>query len=101
MKLAEALSAKLDKYPTILLAHQPRAAQQALMQFAGIDLILCGHTHGGQFFPFNILVYFFNPFFSGLYKQKDTFVYVSSGTYFYGIPFRIGSRKEITLITLV
>lgn len=101
MKLSKALSGKSAKYPTILLAHQPKAAQQALNQFSDIDLILSGHTHGGQFFPMHIPIYLFNPFFAGLYKHKEIYVYVSSGTYFYGIPLRIGSTPEITILTLV
>ena len=102
MKLSKALSGKSTKYPTILLAHQPQAAQQALNQFADIDLILSGHTHGGQFFPMHIPIYLYNyPFFAGLYKERETYVYVSSGTYFYGVPLRIGSTSELTILTLV
>lgn len=100
MKLPQALSGRHDKFPTILLAHQPWAARQALKEYQDIDLILSGHTHGGQFFPMHIPIYFYNPFFSGLYKEKETFVYVSSGTYFYSVPLRIGSTPEITVVTL-
>lgn len=100
MKLPQALGGRHDKFPTILLAHQPWAAHQALKEYQDIDLILSGHTHGGQFFPMHIPIYFYNPFFSGLYKEKETFVYVSSGTYFYSVPLRIGSTPEITVVTL-
>lgn len=100
MKLSQALSGRHNKFPTILLAHQPWAAYQALKEHQDIDLILSGHTHGGQFFPMHIPIYFYNPFFSGLYKEKETFVYVSSGTYFFSVPLRIGSTSEITVLTL-
>ncbi len=100
MKLSQALDGRHDKFPTILLAHQPWAAHQALNQYQDIDLILSGHTHGGQFFPMHIPIYYYNPFFAGLYKEKETFVYVSSGTYFYSVPLRIGSTPEITVLTL-
>ena len=100
MKLSQALSGRRNNSPTILLAHQPRAARLALNEDQNIDLILSGHTHGGQFFPMHIPIYFYNPFFSGLYKEKETFVYVSSGTYFYSVPLRIGSTPEITILTL-
>jgi uncharacterized protein len=38
----------------VLLAHQPKSAYAA--RDAGFDLQLSGHTHGGQYFPFNLLV---------------------------------------------
>lgn len=100
MKLSQALDGRLNKFPTILLAHQPWAAYQAVNQYNDIDLILSGHTHGGQFFPMHIPIYFYNPFFAGLYKEKETFIYVSSGTYYYSVPLRIGSTPEITVLTL-
>jgi len=101
MDLAKALKDRDSKYPTILLAHQPHAARKALDMYDNIDLILSGHTHGGQFFPLHIPVYLWNPFFRGLYKMKDTQIYVSSGTVYWGIPLRIGSTPEISVITLI
>lgn len=100
MKLSQALSGRYSKFPTVLLAHQPWAAKRALDQYQDIDLILSGHTHGGQFFPLHIPIYLYNPFFAGLYKHQETFIYVSSGTYFFSIPLRIGSTSEITILTL-
>ncbi|KAK7500305.1 hypothetical protein BaRGS_00008528 [Batillaria attramentaria] len=86
--------------PVILLTHQPRAAKAALHSPYRIDLVLAGHTHGGQFIPMNLGAYFLNPFFAGLYEYKNSHVYVSQGTQFFGIPFRMGSTMEITEITL-
>lgn len=85
----------------MLLAHQPIAAKWALQERPDINLILSGHTHGGQIFPLNAGAYLLNPFFVGLYKVgQNTFVYVSPGTMYYGIPMRLGSRAEITEIIL-
>ena len=64
--------------------------------------MLAGHTHGGQFFPMMILAYLFNPFFAGLYQYgKYSYVYVSQGTQYWGIPMRLGSTMEITQIILM
>lgn len=61
-----------------------------------------GHTHGGQIFPLTFLSYLVNPFFAGLYKieGRDTHVYVSTGTQYWGVPMRIATSMEITLTTL-
>ncbi len=84
----------------ILLAHQPAAADEAARY--GVDLQLSGHTHGGQIWPFNYLVYLQQPYTQGHYYHKDsqTQVYVSAGTGFWGPPMRLGTSAEITLITL-
>ena len=101
MNLKQALQDRNPNFPTILLAHQPHAAKQAINSYNNIDLILSGHTHGGQLFPMHIPIYLWNPFFAGLYKMKETWIYVSSGTVYWGVPMRIGSTPEITIITLI
>ena len=83
----------------VLLAHQPRSAFAA--QAAGFDLQLSGHTHGGQYFPFNLLVHFFQPFVAGLHHLEEMWLYVSRGTGYWGPPIRLGAPSEITLIELV
>ncbi|XP_034984812.1 transmembrane protein with metallophosphoesterase domain [Zootoca vivipara] len=101
MDLNKALADCGTDHAIILLAHQPLAAKWALQARPDINLILSGHTHGGQIFPLNIAAYFLNPFFVGLYKVgQNTFVYVSPGTLYYGMPMRLGSRAEITEIIL-
>ncbi|XP_068942234.1 transmembrane protein with metallophosphoesterase domain [Petaurus breviceps papuanus] len=101
MDLTKALDGCSPDHTTILLAHQPLAAKWALQARPDINLILSGHTHGGQIFPLNVGAYLLNPFFVGLYKVgQTTFVYVSPGTAYYGIPMRLGSRAEITEIIL-
>ena len=83
----------------ILLAHQPKSIFDAAR--AGYDLQISGHTHGGQFFPWNLVVGFTQPYVSGLHKHADTQIYVSRGTGYWGPPVRVGSPSEITLIKLV
>ena len=83
----------------VLLAHQPRSAASA--EQAGFDLQLSGHTHGGQFLPWNFFVRFQQPFTAGLHRVKDMLVYVSRGTGYWGPPKRFGSPSEITLLRLV
>ncbi|KAK1161884.1 transmembrane protein with metallophosphoesterase domain [Acipenser oxyrinchus oxyrinchus] len=101
MDLEKALAGCSPDRAIVLLAHQPLAAKKALQARPDISLILSGHTHGGQIFPLTIAAYLLNPFFSGLYKVGDrSFVYVTPGTMYYGIPMRIASRAEITEIIL-
>ena len=83
----------------ILLAHQPSSAPAAAK--AGFDVQISGHTHGGQFWPWNHFVRFFQPFTAGLHRLKNLSVYVSSGTGYWGPPNRFGVPSEITRIRLV
>ena len=83
----------------ILLAHQPRSAPAAAD--AGFHLQLSGHTHGGQFLPWNFFVRFQQPFTAGLHSVRDMLVYISRGTGYWGPPKRFGAPSEITLLRLV
>jgi len=83
----------------ILLAHQPNSAEAAAE--AGFDLQISGHTHGGQFLPWNFFVGFFQKFTSGLYSRTGLTVYVSRGTGYWGPPNRFGVPGEITRLRLV
>ncbi|HEV8261172.1 MAG TPA: metallophosphoesterase [Burkholderiales bacterium] len=83
----------------LLLAHQPRSAFAAAQ--AGFHLQLSGHTHGGQFFPWNLVVKLFEPFTAGLHRLDDLWIYVSRGTGYWGPPKRFGAPSEITHLTLV
>ena len=64
---------------------------------AGIDLMLSGHTHKGQVFPFNLVVKKVFRYVSGLHRLGDSFLYVSQGTGTWGPDMRVGSFSEITL----
>jgi len=85
--------------PKVLLAHQPRSANSA--EAAGYQLQLSGHTHGGQFWPWNFLVRLQQPFIAGLHRLGRMWVYTSRGTGYWGPPMRFGIPSEITLIRLV
>jgi len=82
----------------ILLAHQPHTLYQA--NKLGFDLVISGHTHGGQFFPWNFAAAIGQPYISGLHCYNGTWIYVSRGTGYWGPPVRVGARSEITVITL-
>ena len=83
----------------VLLAHQPRSAQAAAD--AGFDLQLSGHTHGGQFWPWNLFVPLQQPFTAGLNRLQKLWVYTSRGTGYWGPPKRFGAPSEITALRLV
>ncbi len=83
----------------VLLAHQPKSAFAA--RAVGFDLQLSGHTHGGQYFPFNLLIRLFQPFVAGLHRLEEMWLYVSRGTGYWGPPLRLGAPSEITLLQLV
>ncbi|MBU6154154.1 MAG: metallophosphoesterase [Bdellovibrionales bacterium] len=83
----------------ILLAHQPQIAKQAALH--PYHLQLSGHTHGGQFFPWNWVVrgIYLHP--GGLGRIQDLQVYVSHGTGFWGPPLRLGTNGEITTLEMI
>ena len=83
----------------VLLAHQPRSAEAAAE--AGFTLQLSGHTHGGQFFPWNLFVRLQQPFTAGLARLNGLWVYTSRGTGYWGPPKRLGAPSEITRLRLV
>ena len=76
----------------VLLAHQPRSAGAASK--AGFDLQLSGHTHGGQFYPWNLFVRFQQPFTAGLRKWDELWVYTSRGTGYWGPPSGSGRLRR-------
>lgn len=82
----------------ILLAHQPRSAFEASKH--GYALQLSGHTHGGQFFPWNLVVGLVQPVAQGLARVNDMWVYVNRGTCYWGPPVRSFVPAEITSLRL-
>ena len=83
---------------TILMKHQPRVAPESAGRF---DLMLSGHTHRGQIFPFGLLVRLFFPHLSGTHElEGGGALHISRGTGTWGPPLRLGSPPEATLITL-
>ncbi len=96
--IAKAFEGIPEGVPKVLLAHQPVEARNAAS--LGVGLVLSGHTHGGQFIPFNLLTGLAQPYLAGLYRIGDTQLYVNRGTAWWGPPNRLGIPPEITLITL-
>ncbi len=93
----KALEQAPDHVPLkILLAHQPKSAFQAVD--CGFHVQLSGHTHGGQFWPWTWVVRLVQPFYAGLTRYKNMWIYVSRGTGYWGPPSRLGSDSEITKI---
>lgn len=83
----------------IFLKHQPSIKEGTEQYF---DLMLSGHTHGGQIFPFGIFVKMVFNYFSGTYRfDNGSILHVNRGTGTWGPPIRFGSMPEITLIELV
>lgn len=97
--VAAIAGAPADAMVRVLLAHQPRSAFVA--QQAGFDLQLSGHTHGGQFLPWNFFVRLQQPFTAGLHRLESLWIYVSRGTGYWGPPKRLGAPSEITRLRLV
>jgi len=85
--------------PSVLLFHAPDSFEYAAKQ--GIDLMLSGHTHGGQIWPFNLLVRLRYSKIKGDYHYLNSTLHVSAGTGTWGPPMRIGTRSEITVINLI
>jgi uncharacterized protein len=97
--IAALRGAPADAGAKILLAHQPNSAIAAAG--ADYDLQISGHTHGGQFWPWNLFVRFFQPFTGGLYRLRNLWIYVNRGTGYWGPPNRFGVPSEITHIRLI
>ena len=87
-----------ENIPTILLAHQPGTAEHT--DGLSIDLMVCGHTHGGQYMPFNMAVSKIHRYAAGYYKRGGMQIYVNRGTGYWGPPLRLGIPTEITLFEL-
>lgn len=96
-KSIEELVSQLDhKKPILMLDHQPTELIEAAEQ--GVDLIVSGHTHGGQIFPANFIT---NRLFEndwGYLQVGEAHSIVTSGFGTWGPPIRIGTRSEIVMI---
>jgi predicted MPP superfamily phosphohydrolase len=96
--LPRALAGRDPGRPVVLLAHQPRQFLEAA--HSNVSLTLCGHTHGGQIWPFSWVVALVQPYVAGLHRKGESQLYVSRGTGFWGPPMRIFAPPEITLLRL-
>lgn len=82
----------------LLLAHRPNSCYEA--EAAGFNLQLSGHTHGGQFFPWNLFMPLAYDYYKGPYQHKKLALYVNAGTGYWGPPHRFAIPSEISLLTL-
>jgi predicted MPP superfamily phosphohydrolase len=83
---------------SILMYHVPIGWD--MFKSKGIDLMVSGHTHGGQFFPFNFVVKRLFPYLRGLYEDDGSFLYVSDGIGTLSPPMRLGTNAEMTVFHL-
>ncbi|MBP7297444.1 MAG: metallophosphoesterase, partial [Acidobacteria bacterium] len=83
---------------TILLSHTPWEAERAAS--AGVGLMLSGHTHGGQIWPFGEIVRTAYPLLAGEYIVDGMTVIVSRGAGTWGPRMRLWHSGEILRITL-
>lgn len=81
----------------ILLAHEPSSVFDIKKETC--DLILAGHTHGGQIFPFGVFVRLQQPVSAGFKIIKGIMVFAHQGTGFWGPPMRWFTRSEIVEFT--
>ncbi|MFL5352877.1 metallophosphoesterase [Archangium sp.] len=98
--LAAATAGRDTSRASVLLAHQPAGWREQALK-AGMGLQLSGHTHGGQFFPFNLVVSAVWEHPAGLYREGESSLYVSRGTGFWGPPLRVAAPPEIVKVTLL
>ncbi len=100
--LVRALAGRDPAHSLVLLEHQPRGLGEAIR--AGVELQLSGHTHGGQIFPFGLVVSGVFPYLKGLYRRNEPGrsgqIFVSRGAGYWGPPMRLGSPPEIARIVL-
>lgn len=85
-------------FPTVLMHHSPVGASYAAS--AGVDLMVAGHTHGGQLFPATLIAAAMFPFNHGLYREGSLQVFVSRGAGTFLQRVRLGSVNEINLLRL-
>lgn len=103
--LSKTLHSLTPEYPVVLMMHDPKNWDEQIRRKLKIDLMLSGHTHGGQIAldlfgskltPARI----FYKQYAGLYKDGDQYLYVNRGFGTTGPPIRVGVPPEITVITL-
>ena len=92
-----ALKLKKEHLFNLVLVHKPSVWSFIRNK---VDLVLSGHTHNGQIFPFNLLVKLKFKFCYGIYKKYESTLYVSSGLGCWGPKMRLGSSNEILEINL-
>lgn len=96
---ARSLQKDFSGSPNILLYHSPTNIDE--FKNLGVNLQLTGHTHEGQFFPFNYLIsLIYSKRAHGLWQSGDYTLYTSGGAGTWGPAMRTDSQSEIVIITL-
>ena len=96
--LAKAMEDIPKGTPKLLLHHRPAFFKEA--EKAGIALLLAGHTHGGQYFPWTVIIPLFHHLQPGLKRYRQLWVYTNVGVGYWGPPNRFLNPKELTLLVL-
>lgn len=99
INISQALQKSNEKDYKILLSHTPEVVQN--LDKSHFDLVLSGHTHGGQIFPFHYFVKKANKFLSGEYDVNGINLYVSNGAGIWGPMMRLFAPSDITVINLL
>jgi predicted MPP superfamily phosphohydrolase len=90
--------------PRIVLVHEPEVAER--LPRCAADLVLAGHTHGGQITlpglePYIVRKFANTKYVEGIYEVHGMPVYVNRGLGTTGLPIRFRARPEVAFITLV
>ncbi len=105
IKTARVTATQLDQllrqtdpaHARVLLSHQPSLTDTAAHH--ELPLMLSGHTHNGQIFPFNFFVRMVYPYVYGLYQMgPKSQIYVTSGMFYWGVPLRFLAPAEIPIL---
>ena len=98
--MADLMKNTEDEAYTLVLDHQPTDFKNQAA--AGVDLVLSGHTHGGQLFPFNKVGEWIgaNDLVYGYEKRKSTDFIVTSGISDWAIKFKTGTKSEYVIINI-
>jgi len=99
VNFSHTLAGSDQKQYKILLSHNPELAN-SISSF-NFQMMLAGHTHGGQIFPFHFFVKKANQYLSGDYNVNGIKLHVSNGSGTWGPKMRLFAPSEITVIDLI
>jgi predicted MPP superfamily phosphohydrolase len=99
-ELAKLAPELLPEHFQILVTHRPWGWEEKAVPL-GIELHVAAHTHGGQIFPFNWLVRLYYKYVAGHFERDGSHLFVTTGTFGWGPPLRVGTRPEVAVIDLI